>query len=65
MRIGYARQSTANQKNGLKNQIGELQKNNCEKIFSEEISSVATKRPELSKALEFCREGDTILSGKS
>ena len=61
MKIGYARQSTTNQKNGLENQISQLQKNKCEKIFSEEISSVANKRPEFSKALEFCREGDTLL----
>ena len=61
MKIGYARQSTTNQKNGLENQISQLQKNNCEKIFFEEISSVANKRPEFSKALEFCREGDTLL----
>ena len=61
MKIGYARQSTTNQKNGLDNQISQLQKNKCEKIFSEEISSVANKRPEFTKALEFCREGDTLL----
>ena len=61
MKIGYARQSTTNQKNGLENQISQLQKNKCEKIFSEEISSVANKRPEFTKALEFCREGDTLL----
>ena len=61
MKIGYARQSTTNQKNGLENQISQLQKNKCEKIFSEEISSVANKRPEFSKAMEFCREGDTLL----
>jgi len=61
MKIGYARQSTTNQKNGLENQISHLQKNKCEKIFSEEISSVANKRPEFTKALDFCREGDTLL----
>ena len=61
MKIGYARQSTTNQKNGLENQICLLQKNKCEKIFSEEISSVANKRPEFTKALDFCREGDTLL----
>ena len=61
MKIGYARQSTTNQKNGLENQISQLMQNRCEKIFSEEISSVANKRPELSKALEFCREGDTLI----
>ena len=61
MKIGYARQSTTNQKNGLENQISQLKQNRCENIFSEEISSVANKRPELSKALEFCREGDTLI----
>ena len=50
-----------NQKNGLENQISQLQENKCEKIFSEEISSVANKRPEFTKALDFCREGDTLL----
>ena len=38
-----------------------IKKNKCEKIFSEEISSVANKRPEFTKALEFCRESDTLL----
>lgn len=64
MFIGYARQSTTHQKSGLEHQLEELKKNGCEKIFSEEISSVASKRPEFENAIEFCREGDTLVVTK-
>ena len=39
MKIGYARQSTTNQKNGLKNQISLLQKNKCEDILRGDLIS--------------------------
>jgi DNA invertase Pin-like site-specific DNA recombinase len=35
----------------------------CEKIFSEQVSSVAT-RPQLDAALDFIREGDTLIVTK-
>ena len=64
MLIGYARQSTTHQKSGLEHQIEELTKVGCKKIFSEEISSVASKRPEFESAIEYCREGDTLVVTK-
>jgi DNA invertase Pin-like site-specific DNA recombinase len=59
--IGYARTSTSNQKYSLEDQIEKLTSKGCEKIFSEEISSVSSNRPEFEKALEFAREGDTLV----
>ena len=61
MRIGYARTSTSNQKYSLENQIEKLTQNGCEKIFSEEISSVSAKRPAFDSAIEFARDGDTLI----
>lgn len=62
--IGYARTSTTDQKAGLAAQLRDLQKAECTKIFSEELSSVATSRPDLSKALDYVREGDTLIVTK-
>ena len=61
MLIGYARTSTSNQKYSLEDQIEKLTSKGCEKIFSEEISSVSSNRPEFEKSLEFAREGDTLV----
>ena len=62
MIIGYARTSTTDQKAGLEAQLRELNKVGCEKIFSEEVSSVhKVARKELEAALEFAREGDVIV----
>jgi DNA invertase Pin-like site-specific DNA recombinase len=63
MIVGYSRTSTVDQKYGLEAQIEELNSKGVERIFSEQISSVA-KRPELSKAIEFCREGDVLMVTK-
>ena len=51
MLIGYARTSTSNQKYSLEDQIEKLTSKGCEKIFSEEISSVSSNRPEFEKSL--------------
>ena len=59
MLIGYARTSTRNQKYSLEDQIEKLTLKGCEKIFSEEISSVSSNRPEFEKSLEFARDGDS------
>ena len=63
MLIGYCRTSTVEQKYGLVAQVEALDKEGVEKIFSEQVSSVA-KRPELESALEFCREGDVLVVTK-
>lgn len=63
MNIGYARTSTADQLAGFESQIKELERAGCEKIFSEQVSSVAV-RPQLQSAIEFVREGDRLIVTK-
>ncbi len=60
MLIGYSRTSTADQQYGLDAQDRDLIAAGCEKIFSEQVSSVS-KREQLEAALEFSREGDIIV----
>lgn len=62
--VGYARTSTVEQNAGLENQVAELRSAGCDKIYSEQISSVDAARPELKAALDFCREGDTFVVTK-
>lgn len=63
MIIGYARTSTVEQISGFESQIKELQKAGCEKIFREQVSSIAI-RTQLELALEFVREGDVFVVTK-
>lgn len=60
MLIGYARTSTTEQLAGLEAQHRQLAATGCTKIFSEQVSSVAI-RNQLDAALEFAREGDTLV----
>jgi DNA invertase Pin-like site-specific DNA recombinase len=59
MIVGYARTSSLGQIAGLEAQERELLQAGCEKIFKEQVSSVA-EREQLEQALDFCREGDTF-----
>ena len=59
MKIGYARVSTGLQNLNL--QEDRLNQYGCEKIFSDHISGVKSKRPGLDRAIEFARSGDTIV----
>ncbi len=62
MLIGYARTSTVDQKAGLEVQMQELKEAGCKKVFEEQVSSVNVKaRQRLADALEFIREGDTLI----
>lgn len=61
MLVGYARVSTIDQDAGLDVQLRELGAAGCEKVFSEKVSSVAAKRPQLEAALDFLREGDALV----
>ena len=63
MKVGYGRTSTLEQQAGLDAQIRELKAAGCEKIFTEQVSAVG-KRPQLEAALDFIREGDTLLVTK-
>ncbi|MGE4048939.1 MAG: recombinase family protein [Acetobacteraceae bacterium] len=63
MLIGYARTSTADQKAGLAAQERDLKTAGCQKVFAEQVSSVAGKG-KLADCLEFAREGDAIIVTK-
>lgn len=62
--VGYARTSTTDQKAGLEAQLRDLSAAGCKKVFREELSSVADTRPQLEAALDWVREGDTLLVTK-
>ena len=61
MLVGFARTSTTHQKYSLEAQIESLTQAGCEKIFSEEVSAVASQRPQFDAAMEFVRDGDTLV----
>ena len=63
MLIGYARTSTLEQEAGLQAQERDLKALGCDKVFSERTSSVG-ERPILAKALDWIREGDTLVVTK-
>jgi DNA invertase Pin-like site-specific DNA recombinase len=61
--IGYGRTSTTEQRAGLEAQLRDLQTAGCAKIFQEQVSSVA-ERSQLRAALDYAREGDTLVVTK-
>lgn len=61
--VGYARTSTTDQEAGLDAQLRELKAAGCTRIFQEQVSSV-TERPQLERALEYVRGGDTLVVTK-
>lgn len=63
MLIGYARTSTADQTAGLAAQERDLRGAGAERLFMEQVSSVAD-RPKLAEALDYVREGDVLLASK-
>ena len=63
MNIGYARTSTLDQVAGLEDQQEALSKAGAEKLFIEQASAVG-ERPELQAALDYVREGDTLVVTK-
>ena len=62
--VGYARTSTTDQKAGLAAQLRDLEAAGCDEIFQEELSSVASRRPQLDAALKYVRRGDTLVVAK-
>jgi DNA invertase Pin-like site-specific DNA recombinase len=60
MQVGYARFSTVDQEAGFQAQIRALKATGCEKVFSEKVSSVA-QREQLEAALDYVREGDSLV----
>lgn len=63
MLIGYARTSTLEQKAGLEAQREALGAIGCERVYEEQVSSVAVRKA-LSEALSFSREGDVLVVTK-
>lgn len=60
MLVGYARCSSVTQ--SLDIQLDSLTKAGCEKIFSEKVSGRSTTdREQLAMALDFVRDGDTLI----
>lgn len=63
MLVGYARVSTVDQIAGLEAQKRDLGATGCKKVFCERVSSVK-QRDQLAAALDFVREGDTLIVTK-
>jgi DNA invertase Pin-like site-specific DNA recombinase len=62
MLVGYARVSTLDQNPAL--QIDALRGAGCERLFVEKASGASRDRPELKGALDYVREGDTLVVWK-
>lgn len=63
MLVGYARTSTTEQEAGLEAQRRDLDAAGCGKVFAEHVSSVG-ERDRLKQAVDFVREGDTLVITK-
>jgi len=63
MNIGYARTSTVEQEAGFEAQLRDLNAIGCEKVFQEQVSSVA-RRDQLEVAIDYLRGGDTLVVTK-
>lgn len=62
MLVGYARVSTEDQNPDLQRRA--LKEAGCKKIFEEKASGAQRDRPQLAAALEYMREGDTLVVWK-
>lgn len=63
MLIGYARTSTVEQVAGFDAQVSALMAEGCERVFQEQVSSVA-ERVQLEQAISFARSGDVFMVTK-
>ncbi len=59
MLVGYARVSTGDQNLDL--QLDALKAAGCDKVFTDKLSGAKDDRPGLQEALEYAREGDTLV----
>ncbi|WIY59008.1 recombinase family protein [Bacillus arachidis] len=62
MKYGYARVSTLHQ--DLESQIQTLQKEGCEKIYSEKFTGTKANRPKFQELLSLLETGDTLVVTK-
>jgi DNA invertase Pin-like site-specific DNA recombinase len=60
--VGYARVSTQEQSTNL--QLDALARAGCGRVFSESASGAQRERPELARALDYMRRGDTLVVWK-
>jgi DNA invertase Pin-like site-specific DNA recombinase len=63
MLIGYGRTSTIDQHAGIQAQERDLSAAGCDKLFIEQVSSIG-RRQQLDAALDYVREGDTLIVTK-
>lgn len=61
MKIGYARVSTHHQQDSLDAQKLALEGYGCKKIYADRISGASSSRPGLAAALDYAREGDSVV----
>ena len=61
-RIGYARVSTLDQ--DPQHQVKALKASGCSRIFTDQISGAANRRPALDQALRILNAGDTLVVWK-
>jgi DNA invertase Pin-like site-specific DNA recombinase len=57
--VGYARVSTADQNPQLQHDALKLA--GCDRVFTDKASGAASDRPELAAALDYLRDGDTLV----
>lgn len=62
MKYGYARVSTIHQ--DLQVQLQQLEKENCDFIYSEKYTGTKKARPEFQKLISILKEGDTLIVTK-
>jgi DNA invertase Pin-like site-specific DNA recombinase len=62
MHLGYARVSTQDQKPEL--QLDALKQAGCERLFTEKASGAQRERPQFQAALDYIRQGDTLVVWK-
>lgn len=63
-KIGYARVSTVEQDASYEAQQRDLWDAGCAKVYAEKASGAKEDRPQLQAALDYLREGDTLLISK-
>jgi DNA invertase Pin-like site-specific DNA recombinase len=61
--VGYARTSTTEQQAGFEAQLRDLEAAGCTRIFKEQVSSLG-ERAQLNAALDWVRDGDTLVITK-
>lgn len=61
--VGYARTSTTEQQAGFESQLRDLEAAGCKRVFKEQVSSLG-ERAQLNAALDWVREGDTLVITK-